>query len=135
MRRLCRLPVFAGGRLARELPALKVRRATRRPRSHLGFAVLDQWRLSVTVYPSIRRGGIEETLLHELVHLHVGFEPGPRRRWHGGSFKRTLKQAMEEAYGVRGIDSPSARHGAYADALSRMRAARVPQQLQLPLAA
>jgi hypothetical protein len=123
LRRLCRLPVFAGGRLAREVPALKLRRATRRPRSHLGFAVPNQWRLSVTVYPSVRRGDLEETLLHELVHLHVGFEPGRRRRWHGPAFKRTLRQAMAEAYGVEGIDPTNARHGAYADELTRLRAA------------
>jgi SprT-like family protein len=138
LRRLCRLPVFADGRLVRELPTLRVRRAARRPRSRLGFAVPDQWRLSVTVYPSIHREDIEETLLHELVHLHVGIEPG-RRRWHGPRFKETLRQAMAEAYGVHGIDPPSACHGAYAEALTRLRVEQAARergdQLQLPIAA
>ena len=138
LRRLCRLAVFADGRLARELPTLRVRRAARRPRSRLGFAVPDQWRLSVTVYPSIRRADFEETLLHELVHLHVGIEPG-RRRWHGPRFKDTMRQAMAEAYGVHGIDPPSACHGAYAEALTRLRAEQAARgrgdQLQLPIAA
>ena len=40
--------------------------------------------------------------------LHVGIEPG-RRRWHGPRFKEILRQAMAEAYGVHGIDPPSAR--------------------------
>src|SRR6266446_2790091 len=116
LRRLCQLPVFADGRLARELPALKVRRAARRPRSRLGFAVPGQWRLSVTVYPWIRRGDVEETLLHELVHLHVGTQRGAHR-WHGPRFKRTLCRAMAEAYGVSGIEPPNACHGAYAEEL------------------
>jgi hypothetical protein len=137
--RLCGLPVFAEGRLARDPPALRVRRAARRPRSRLGFAVLDQWRLSVTVYPSVRRGDIEETLLHELVHLHVGIEPG-RRRFHGPRFKRTLQRAMAEAYGVQGVDPPNVCHGVYADELTRLRAERAAaasrgEQLRLPIAA
>jgi hypothetical protein len=122
LRRLCRLPVFADGRLARELPGLKVRRASRRPRSRLGFAVPAEWRISVTVYPSARLGDVEETLLHELVHLHVGLEPGGRR-WHGPLFKRTLERAMAEAYGVRGVRPPHSRHGVYAAELTRLRAA------------
>jgi hypothetical protein len=120
LRRLCRLPVFADGRLARELPALKVRRASRRPRSRLGFAIPGEWRLSVTIYPSVRRGDIEETLLHELVHLHVGREPGGWR-WHGPLFKRSLRRAMAEAYGVHGVEPPNACHGAYAEELERLR--------------
>ena len=137
MERLCRLSVFADGRLAQELPALKVRRASRRPRSKLGFAVPGEWRLSVTAYPSSRRGDLEETLLHELVHLHVGVEPGGRR-WHGRRFKETLRRAMAEAYGVTGVEPRNCCHGAYANELERIRAARAKahprgDQLRLPL--
>ena len=138
LERLCGLPVFADGRLARELPALKVRRASRPPRSRLGFAGPSEWRLSVTVYSGIRQGDLEEVLLHEIVHLHVGVEPG-RRRWHGRRFKETLHRAMGEAYGIDGARPRSVCHGAYADELERRRAAsraaaREGDQLLLPLA-
>jgi hypothetical protein len=137
MRRLCALPVFAQGTLATRLPALHVRRARRRP-NRLGFAVPDEARLSVTAYPGIRSGDAQETLLHELVHLHVGTERG-HRRWHGRRFVRTLHRAMAEGYGLR-IEPPgNALHGAYADALERLHArclahANAGRQLQLPLA-
>jgi len=85
------------------------------------------------------RGDVKETLLHELVHLHVGFEHG-RRRWHGPRFKRTLHQAMAEAYGVHGINPPNACHGAYAEELTRLRVEQANadsggDQLRLPIAA
>ena len=67
-------------------PELKVRRAAARP-NRLGFAVPGEWRLSVTAYPGIRPGDALETLLHELVHLHVGRRPGAHA-WHGRVFKR-----------------------------------------------
>ncbi|HSI80872.1 MAG TPA: SprT-like domain-containing protein [Solirubrobacterales bacterium] len=118
--RLRELPVFSGGRLAREAPAIKVRRASRRP-NRLGFAVPDEWRISITAYPGIRLGDVEETLLHELVHLHVGVEPG-HRRWHGAQFRDTLRRAMSEAYGIDGLAPRSSRHGVYADALEARRA-------------
>jgi SprT-like family protein len=134
--RLRRLPVFAAGGLATRPPALRVRRARRRPR-RLGFAVPGEWRISVTAYPGIRPGDARETLLHELVHLHVGSEPG-RRRWHGPAFREALRRAMAEAYGVEGIEAPSSLHGAYADALEAIarRAASAGRgaQLELPLA-
>ena len=135
MLRLCRLDAFGGtaGRLARRPPRLAIRRASRRPRSRLGFAVPSEWRLSVTDYPGIRPGDAQETLLHELVHLHLG-PPRGRRRWHGREFKETLHAAMREAYGVLGVRSAGAYHGAYADQLERIRNARVhPQQLDLDL--
>jgi predicted SprT family Zn-dependent metalloprotease len=92
----------------------------------------------VTAYPGIRRGDIEETLLHELVHLAIGSSPGGRR-WHGREFTTTLRTAMREAYGVRGVRAPNTYHGAYAEALERRHAREDalaargvhPQQLEL----
>lgn len=115
MERLRALPVFAAGPLAQRRPELKVRRARRRP-NRLGFAVPSQFRLSVTAYPDIRRGDVLETLLHELVHLHVG-RAAEAHAWHGPTFKRALSQAMREAYGVT-IPVPRATlHGPYAQAI------------------
>jgi hypothetical protein len=113
--RLRRLPVFAAGPLAAAAPELKVRRARRRP-NRLGFAGPSQFRLSVTAYPGIRPGDVLETLLHELVHLHVG-RAAEAHGWHGRTFKRTLGRAMREAYGVA-IPIPRATlHGPYAEAI------------------
>ena len=98
LQRLRALEVFAGGSLAASAPELRVRRASRRP-NRLGFAVPGEYRLSVTDYPGIRPGDVLETLLHELVHLHVGRSPGAHA-WHGPEFKRALARAMAEAYGI-----------------------------------
>jgi hypothetical protein len=117
MDRLRPLRVFGDGPLAKREPQLKVRRARRRP-VRLGFAVPGDFRLSVTAYPGIRGGDVLETLLHELVHLHVG-RSAEARAWHGRAFRSTLARAMDEAYGVRGIDPPSTLHGAYAEAIER----------------
>lgn len=115
MERLRGLPVFADGPLAERGPELKVRRASRRP-NRLGFAVPQQFRLSVTAYPGIRRGDVLETLLHELVHLHVG-RAKEVHAWHGPTFKRALAQAMREGFGVT-IPTPRATlHGPYAEAI------------------
>jgi len=115
MERLRALPVFADGPLAQQRPELKVRRASRRP-NRLGFALPSQFRLSVTAYPGIRPGDVLETLLHELVHLHVA-RAAEAHAWHGPTFKRTLAQAMREAYGVT-IPPPRATlHGPYAAAI------------------
>ena len=83
MDRLCRLPAFGGetGPLRRRPPTLTVRRASRRPRSLLGFAIPEEWRISVTAFPGQRRGDAEETLVHELVHLFVGASPGISLAW------------------------------------------------------
>jgi hypothetical protein len=128
MERLRALGVFARGPLADSSPELKVRRASRRP-NRLGFAIPDESRLSVTDYPGIRPGDALETLLHELVHLHVG-----RRRdghaWHGRAFKDTLARAMAEAYGIT-VRPPNCLHGVYADALERR--LRKGEQLELEL--
>jgi hypothetical protein len=118
MERLRWLPVFADGPLAKAAPRLKVRRASRRP-NRLGFAVPSEFRLSVTAYPDIRPGDVLETLLHELVHLHVG-RAAEAHAWHGPTFKRTLAQAMQEAYEVE-IPTPRATlHGPYAEAIEAM---------------
>lgn len=138
--RLCRLDALGGaeGSLVRRPPELTVRRASKRPRSRMGFAIPEENRLSVTVYPGIRRGDLEETLLHELVHLAVGAAPGGRR-WHGREFTEALRMAMAEAYGVRGVRPSNAYHGAYAEALERIHAHEAtlaaqgvhPEQLEL----
>ena len=118
LERLGALPVFAGGPLATRKPALKVRRARKRP-NRLGFAVPAEFRLSVTAYPGIRSGDIQETLIHELVHLHVGRSAEPHA-WHGQTFKQTLATAMREAYGITIRPPSSTRHGTYADAIERI---------------
>lgn len=117
MDRLRALPVFADGPLAAAPPALKVRRAARRP-NRLGFAVPSEYRLSVTDYPGIRPGDVLETLLHELTHLHVGRAAEPHA-WHGRTFKAALARAMEEAYGVAAPAPSNTRHGVYAEAIER----------------
>jgi hypothetical protein len=118
MDRLRALPVFADGPLAERRPQLKVRRAGRRP-NRLGFAVPSEFRLSVTAYPGIRPGDVLETLLHELVHLHVG-RAKEAHGWHGPTFKRVLGGAMGEAYGVS-IPIPRATlHGTYAAAIEAL---------------
>jgi len=116
--RLRGLPIFAGGPLVTR-PELKVRRASRRP-NRVGFAVPAEHRLQVTAYPGIRPGDVLETLLHELVHLHVG-RAREAQAWHGRTFKATLARAMAEAYGVRGVPTRSTLHGAYAEAIERAR--------------
>lgn len=128
MDRLRGLPVFAAGPLER-LPELKVRRASTRP-NRVGFAVPTEHRLQVTSYPGIRPGDVLETLLHELVHLHVG-RAREAHAWHGRTFKATLAEAMEEAYGISGVPTRSTLHGAYAEAIERQRAK---PQLELDLA-
>lgn len=136
MELLCALPVFATGQLATRLPGLRVRRASRRP-NRVGFAVVDEWRVSVTAYPGVRVGDLQETLLHELVHLHVGQERGGHR-WHGRRFKATLRRAMSEAYGLTDVRARNVLHGTYAAVLERRRAqvaASGGHQLELPLAA
>ena len=130
MGRLRELPAFADGPLPAREPELKVRRARRRP-NRLGFAVPSQFRLSVTAYPGIRPGDILETLLHELVHLHVGRAAEPHA-WHGKTFKRTLARAMDEGYGIVGPSPRSTIHGIYAEAIERARLTSAePLQMQI----
>jgi hypothetical protein len=132
MNRLRGLPAFAAGPLAAAMPELKVRRASRRP-NRLGFAVPDQFRLSVTAYPGIRAGDVLETLLHELVHLHVGRQPGAHA-WHGRVFKQTLRQAVRQGYGVEGVRPRGALHGDYAAAIEELLIADGDQLRLLPAA-
>lgn len=115
LERLRALDTFAAGPLAERAPELKIRRARRRP-NRVGFAVPAEFRLSVTAYPGIRPGDALETLLHELVHLHVGRAP-EAQAWHGPTFKRSLARAMHEAYGITGLRPPSTLHGVYAEAI------------------
>jgi predicted SprT family Zn-dependent metalloprotease len=122
MERLRALPVFADGPLVARRPELKVRRARTRP-NRLGFAVPAEFRLSVTAYLGIRRGDLLETLLHELVHLHVG-RAAEAHAWHGRTFKTTLARAMEEAYGLSAVAPSSTRHGVYAEAIELAAASR-----------
>jgi hypothetical protein len=122
LERLRALPVFAGGPLATCRPELKVRRASNRP-NRLGFAVPTEFRLQVTAHPGIRPGDILETLLHELVHLHVGRAAEPHA-WHGQTFKQALARAMKQAYGVAIYVPSSTRHGTYAEAIERVRLQR-----------
>jgi hypothetical protein len=132
MGRLLRLSLFESGPLdERPAPTLKIRRASRRP-NRLGFAVPSEWRLQVTDYPGIRPGDALETLVHELVHLQVGRQPGGHA-WHGRAFKLTLAAAMAEAYGVAIPLPRSTVHGTYAEAIERARATG--PQLELPLTA
>lgn len=123
LERLRGLPAFAAGPLATRRPELKVRRARKRP-NRLGFAIPIEFRLSVTAYPGIRPGDILETLLHELVHLHVGRAAEPRA-WHGQTFKRALSAAMKDAYGIVIRPPSSTRHGVYAEAIERARDRRI----------
>lgn len=117
LERLRALPIFAGGPLATRRPELKVRRAAKRP-NRLGFAVPSEFRLQVTAYPGIRPGDVLETLLHELVHLHVG-RAAEAHAWHGKTFKRALATAMRQAYGIAIHTPSSTRHGTYAEAIER----------------
>jgi hypothetical protein len=119
MDRLQALPVFAERPLAGKRPELKVRRASQKP-NRLGFAVPSEFRLSVTAYPGIRPGDALETLLHELVHLHVG-RAKEAHGWHGPTFKRVLAQAMREAYGIEMPIPRATLHGPYAEAIQRVR--------------
>lgn len=130
--RLRALPVFADGPLAGRRPQLKVRRARGRP-NRLGFAVPDEFRLSVTAYPGIRRGDVLEVLLHELVHLHVG-RAAEAHAWHGPAFKRTLATAMGEGYGITEVRPSNTLHGTYAEAIERSRRGNG-DQLTIPFAA
>jgi hypothetical protein len=142
MRWLCTLPVFggAGGPMVQSPPTLNVRRATTRPCRNLGFAVPAERRISVTAYPGIRPGDAQETLLHELVHIAVGRHGSS---WHGELFRRTLKEAMRQAYGITVAAGRGSTHGVYAEALEgrrrtlahKRRGTLHPQQLALDTAA
>ena len=82
-------------------------------------------------FPGDSHKDAEETLVHELVHLFVGVSPGARR-WHGREFKATMRRAMQEGYGIGDVKLNGSYHGAYANALERVRSRGV--QLSLGLA-
>jgi hypothetical protein len=66
-----------------------------------------------------------------LTHLHVG-RAAEAHGWHGATFKRTLAQAMEQAYGVAGLRPGSTIHGVYAELIERARlAVGEPLQMQI----
>lgn len=102
MRKMCRLPVFGGskGRLVRRPPELHIRRATYGA-SIVGRAWPWRNRIQVTVYKdqkSFSRSD-EDTLLHELVHIHCGYDPSDTAHWHGAEFHKTFRQAHFEYFG------------------------------------
>ena len=80
LERLRALPVFARGPLAESSPELKIQASDASGPTSYGFAVPGEWRLSVTDYPGVCPGDALETLLHELVHLHVGEQARWRAR-------------------------------------------------------
>jgi hypothetical protein len=78
-------------------PELQIRRASRKPRTRLGFASFARRLVHIVEYPGIDAHDVRETLLHELVHLKVGPHPEP----HGPKFRSVLRQATEQAFGIR----------------------------------
>ena len=70
-----------------------------------------------------------ETLLHELVHLHVG-RAAEAHAWHGRTFKGTLARAMVEGYGIVAPKPRATTHGAYAEAIESSLAAADTQAAQ-----
>lgn len=96
---LAQLPVFGGrqSRLVRWPAALRVRKASRQPRSRLAFASYDRHLIQITAYPGIAQADVLESLLHEVVHLS-----SIRLRRHDSLFKRTLARAAYEAFGIDG---------------------------------
>lgn len=100
----------------------------------MGFAVIDEHRISVTAFPGVKRGDLAETLLHELVHVFVGVAPGSHR-YHGREFKAALEAAMREAYGLGPLRPSHSLHGVYAEAIEARASAVEAQadgQLRLP---
>lgn len=101
-----RLPVFAdlegGSNVRRHVPRLTLRRCSARPRTRLGFCrygMLAQ--ISVNVWDGVTTTSLLETLLHELVHAHVGRTSSRSACHHGTRFKTVFRLASEQAFGVR----------------------------------
>ena len=90
-------------------PRLRIRRCSSKPRSRYGFcrySGLSRARahISVSTWPGQTLASFLETLLHEVVHAHVGRTRGRHARGgchHGPKFKSILRQASEQAFGVR----------------------------------
>lgn len=123
LRRLVKLRAFGGarGQLARRPPTFDVTRRTRRPATQFGHA--EPWanRIHMALWPTVTLAEARETLVHELVHLYVGAQPGSAR-WHGDEFWRVMDKAFKQAYGVDPVVRSSLRdnryHGRYAAALA-----------------
>lgn len=114
--RLCRLRVFGGstGRLARRRPRFDVAIFKRAPRTTFGVAWPDEWRFKLNRYPGQDWADVRETMVHELVHLHVG---SGCERPHDESFRSLMRRAFMEAYGPNVAAPPNRYHGHYARVL------------------
>jgi SprT-like family len=122
LRRIVRLRVFRDGRLGKELPELKVRQCRYRPSSRLGYASPWDWRISISAYPGQDAADVKETIVHELVHLHIGIDRSDTAHWHGRRFQQTMRQAFRQAYGVDVPFTWNRYVGPYARALRRQEA-------------
>jgi hypothetical protein len=108
-----RLPVFKDNPIGDRVPIyiypprLRLRRCSKKPRSRLGFCRYNgngssiRSHISISVWPEATLTSLLETLLHEVVHAHVGASPFRHNRHHGPRFKAILRAACEEAFGVR----------------------------------
>jgi hypothetical protein len=108
-----RLPVFKDNPIGDRVPIyiypprLRLRRCSKKPRSRLGFCRYNgngssiRSHISISVWPEATLTSLLETLLHEVVHAHVGTSPFRHNRHHGPRFKAILRAACEEAFGVR----------------------------------
>jgi hypothetical protein len=116
MVKLCRLPAFGGrsGRMAKNPPKLRIRRAAEPPRSRYGIAWWFRNEIQVTTWPTRTRYSALETLLHELVHVYTRYDCD---RPHDKTFKRKFRDAAHEAWGI--LKWPEhAYHGTYEFALA-----------------
>jgi len=123
-KRLTRLRVLGGktGRLFRHPPEFVISRRTQYPASRLGYAEPWRNRITVATYPGQTLADARETLVHELVHIVVGSEPGSVH-WHGPKFRQTMTAAFKEAYKVLPIGLETNSYGGgYAAALRRKEA-------------
>src|SRR5208337_717313 len=101
-----KLPVFAtpdgGSNVRKYLPTLTLRRRSKRPLSRLGFCRYGvRAQISVSVWAGVTTTSLLETLLHEVVHAHVGRTSSSSACHHGTKFKSVFRLASEQAFGVR----------------------------------
>jgi hypothetical protein len=117
MAKLIKLRAFGGknGRLYRRPPTFTINRRTQMPLSQFGLAYPAENRFIVATWPGISLADARETLVHELVHIHLGPDEG-----HGPNFTRLMTAAFREAYKVLPVGVRDNRyHGRYAAALKR----------------
>ena len=120
--RLMKLPAFS--RL-RTTPTFKVRRFSSMP-SKLGHAEVWRNHIQMHDYPGCTREDVEETLVHELVHLITRHECD---RAHDNVFQDKMAECFEAAYGCRAFGARRNRyHGRYARGL-RLHRMTVEQKL------